>query len=105
MTGQRDARINARLDRDLSTKLSQLQRETGLTKTQIIRDSIEAFYAATKAAAHPAKLLGDFIGSGDADPNLSATYKAALVDGLTSKHEGTRRSRREKPRIRHPGHR
>jgi predicted DNA-binding protein len=105
MTDQSDARINARLDRDLITKLSQLQHETGLTKTQIIRASIEAFYAATKAAARPANLLRDFIASGDADPTLSETYKAALVRGLTSKHGGARRIRREKPRIRRTGRR
>jgi hypothetical protein len=103
MTDQSDARINARLDRDLITKLSQLQRETGLTKTQIIRASIEAFYAATKAAARPANLLGDFIGSGDADPQLSETYKTTLLDGLASKHEGAGHRRRKKPRARRAG--
>lgn len=75
-------RINARLDAELASKLEELRRLTGLSTTEVLRASIEAHHRAVKARQPPAALLADLVGSGDADPDLSTTYKAALLAEL-----------------------
>ncbi len=73
------SRINARLDSELARKLEELRRLTGLSTTAVLRSSIEAHHRALKARQPPAVLLEGLVGTGDADPELSATYKSALL--------------------------
>lgn len=80
------ARINARISADLARKLTVLRRRTGKSITEIVAASLEAYYAGTAKQPQPAMaLLGEFIGSGDADPGLSEDYKAALREDLDAK--------------------
>lgn len=76
-------RINARLDDNAADKLDYLQRKTGLSLSDVIRESIEHYYAevrdrAERDAAALDALVGAFAGSDDSPPDLSANYKRYL---------------------------
>lgn len=80
------SRINARISDELAQKLAKLRRRTGRTTTEILSASIDAYYTQAMAEEVPAAaLLGDFIGSGEADEGLSQDYKAVLEDELGRK--------------------
>ncbi|MBK1629822.1 hypothetical protein CKO31_03510 [Thiohalocapsa halophila] len=96
-------RINARLDNNAADKLDYLQQQTGLSLSDVVRESIEHYYAevrhrAERDAAGLDALVGAFDGSADAPTDLSADYKRYLWaddsapdsgdDGQTSRAAG-----------------
>ncbi|WP_295888074.1 ribbon-helix-helix protein, CopG family [uncultured Thiohalocapsa sp.] len=76
-------RINARLDDNAADKLDYLQQKTGLSLSDVVRESIEHYYTKVRdraecdAAALDA-LVGAFAGSDDSPTDLSADYKRYL---------------------------
>ena len=80
------ARINARIDAELARKLEALRKRTGQTSTEIVRASLESYYAAVTRAENPAVLLADLIGCASGPVNLALDYKRALTKSLRRKH-------------------
>lgn len=81
------ARVNARLDEASSQELRQLQKETGMSVTEIIRESIHRMYLQERVEARtPAEAFADLIGCMDDAPDLSTNYKSVLRDSLLAKH-------------------
>ena len=82
-------RINARLEAQQAHELEWLKRTTHAGTTEVIKNAIRAYYRDVKnTQAKPGRILRDtgFIGCGEADPELSATYKDALAQDLAVKH-------------------
>lgn len=76
-------RINARVDDNAADKLDYLQRQTGRSLSDVVRESIEHYYAevrdrAERDAAGLDALVGAFEGSDDSPTDLSADYKRYL---------------------------
>lgn len=76
-------RINARLDDSTAEKLSYLQSKTSSSVSEVMRDSIEHYYAEVRAlaerdAAALDDMVGAFDGRGDTPTDLSAAYKRYL---------------------------
>jgi len=86
-------RINARLDEALARKLSELRARTGKSTTELIRASIESYFDQVTRSAGPGALLDEFIGCGEAEPELSDTYKSVLRDSLSLKVSDSRPAR------------
>ena len=79
------ARINARLDADLARKVQTLRRRTGQSSTEIVKASLESYYAAVMREKNPAMLLADFVGCARGPANLSSSYKSELTKSLRRK--------------------
>jgi hypothetical protein len=82
-------RLNARLDPELERKLSYLRRRTGLGTSEIVRTSIERYYAQTCSEAADARSIleaSGFIGGGTGPTDLSQRSKEHLLESLESKH-------------------
>jgi hypothetical protein len=81
-------RVNARLDGLTSRELKQLMRDTGLSVSDVIRESIHRFYLQAALQQRPiADAFADLIGGIEAAPNLSTDYKSELRDSLARKLE------------------
>jgi hypothetical protein len=87
-------RINARLDEALAGKLAELRARTGKSTTELIRASIESYFDQVTGNAGPGALLDDFVGCGEAEPELSDTYKSVLRESLALKVSDSRQARR-----------
>ena len=82
-------RLNARLEPELEKKLAYLRRRTGLATSDVVRTSIERYYAAVRAEGTDARAIFEATGfvGGDAGPtDLSERYKEYLTDSLDRKH-------------------
>jgi predicted DNA-binding protein len=78
----------ARLPADINTKLHILARFKGKTKTDIIKESIEMYYAQEENEIDSYTLGEPYFGkysSGEGD--LSTTYKERIREILRKKHE------------------
>jgi hypothetical protein len=88
MTASKPHRINARLPPDVARKVSYLERRGRMTTTQVLRESIELYYATvtreTSTAASALEQAG-FVGCASGPRDLSSTYKAQLADSLEEK--------------------
>ncbi len=87
---QRPHRINARLTPESARKVAYLERYTHLTTTEVLRESIDRFYAAVEheaEAGNAARLMGEagFIGCASGAPGLSTSYKRELTESLGDK--------------------
>jgi predicted DNA-binding protein len=76
-------RVNARLDDNAARKLGYLQERTGLSLSDVVRDSIEHYYAEVRdRAERDAEALDDLVGAFDGDDgtpeDLSSDYKRYL---------------------------
>ena len=76
-------RINARLDDNAADQLDYLQRQTGGSLSDVVRESIERYYVevrnrAERDAAALDALVGAFDGNADTPVDLSADYKRYL---------------------------
>jgi hypothetical protein len=81
-------RLNARIDDELAAKLERLRRRTNKSITEVVRASIELYYERFEEGAQSAAHILDgagFVGCGDADPDLSTTYKDRLGETLAGK--------------------
>lgn len=79
------ARLNARIDAELARKVKYLRERTRSTTTEIVRASLEAYYEKLSQSGTAADLLGDFVGSGRANAELSTNYKRAFTQSLRRK--------------------
>lgn len=80
-------RVNARLDEGTSQELRHLLKETGMSVTEVIRESIHRFYLQESVETRsPAESFADLIGCIEGPADLSGNYKAALRDSLLAKH-------------------
>lgn len=82
------ARLNARIDGELSEKLEYLRRRTKLSVTEVVKRSIECYYAEVRRGTDDARsILHDsgFIGCAEGDVNLSRDYKRELSASLRRK--------------------
>ena len=70
-----DVRVSARLDQETEAKLAFLQKETGLSVRDIVRDAISSYYARVRAMG---LVKTSFVGCGDGPADLSANYKKEL---------------------------
>jgi hypothetical protein len=84
-TRVRTKRINARLSDDVARKLSYLERRTHMTTTDVVRESIERYYAAVSRDGEPGSAFAGFIGCADGPEDLSESYKRALSESLEKK--------------------
>lgn len=76
-------RINARLDDSYSEKLEYLKEATGLCLSDVVRESVDQYYAQVKSeTARRQRGLGDLVGAfegrEDTPTDLSAEYKGYL---------------------------
>lgn len=75
-------RINARLDSELSDRLEYVQKETGKSATQVVRESLALYCDSMERRKSPSAILRDtgFIGCGE---GLPAIPRRAHKDELT----------------------
>jgi hypothetical protein len=80
-------RVNARLDEATRQELRQLQKETGMSVTEVIRESIHRLYLQESVATRsPVESFADLIGCIEGPADLSTNYKAVLRESLLTKH-------------------
>jgi hypothetical protein len=80
------SRINARLDPDLARKVRVLCERTGQSTTEIVKASLQSYYATITRGEGPASLLADLVGCGRGPSDLSETYKDNLTQSLARKN-------------------
>jgi predicted DNA-binding protein len=88
MAGALTTRIHARLPADVARKLAWLERRTRKTTTEVLRASIERYFAAELEGAGSAERIlaeSGFIGAADGPADLSSTYEAELARSLEKK--------------------
>jgi Arc/MetJ-type ribon-helix-helix transcriptional regulator len=76
-------RINARLDDSYTQKIDYLRQATGLSLSDVVRESVERYYRQIRAEAERQRdelddLVGAFEGQDDSPTNLAAEYKRWL---------------------------
>jgi hypothetical protein len=82
-------RLNARLPEDLARKLEALERATGQSTSNVVRAALERYFSevcGTGRSAREAILESGLIGCGEAEADLSTTYKERLYEGFGRKH-------------------
>lgn len=82
-------RISIRLDPDHARKLDLLGRATQARTSEIVKHAIDLYYEQIRKTRRPADEVlqsTGFIGCGEADENLSETYKTELGRLLEAKH-------------------
>jgi predicted DNA-binding protein len=81
-------RINARLPPGVARKVAYLEKRTNRSTTQVVRESIERYYAALtdeEGTAAQALERAGFIGCASASSDLSRSYKADLARSIGNK--------------------
>jgi predicted transcriptional regulator len=82
-------RLNARIDDELAAKLEHLRERTDMSVTDIVRASISLYYDQfrEREAGAAREILDDvgFVGCGEAESDLSSTYKEGLTTSLAGK--------------------
>ena len=76
-------RINARLDDSYAEKIEYLKQATGLSLSDLMRESLERYYVEVRAEAERRQdelddLVGAFKGRADTPTDLAAEYKRYL---------------------------
>jgi hypothetical protein len=80
-------RVNARLTEDDARKLGYLSKHEAKSVSEVIRAAIQRYYRDTRAGkASASGLIEEFIGCGEAEPDLSTNYKQHLTEYLLRKH-------------------
>ena len=81
-------RLNARLPEELARKLEALERATGQSTSNVVRVALERYFTKIcgRAAPREAIYLSGLVGCGEAEADLSPTYKSRLHEGLGRKH-------------------
>lgn len=78
-------RINARIDGELARRLLLVRERTGLSTSDILKASLDAYFQTLQPPAGAAELLGDFVGSAQGPSDLSSSYKDTLTLSLERK--------------------
>ena len=82
-------RLNARLPEELARKLEALERATGQSTSDVVRAALERYFnevCGPRRAARDAIRSSGLVGCGEAEADLSVSYKARLREGLSRKH-------------------
>ncbi len=82
-------RRNARLTEELTQKLMALERATGQSRSDIVRAALERYLddaCQPGRSARDAILASGLVGCGEAEADLSRTYKSRLHEGLGRRH-------------------
>jgi len=82
-------RLNARLPEELARKLEALERATGQSTSNVVRLALESYFnevCGPGRTAREAIHLSGLVGCGEAEADLSTSYKARLGEGLGRKH-------------------
>lgn len=80
-------RLNATLSEDLARKLEALERATWQSTSNVVRTALERYFNEVCGAGRSSReaILGSgLIGCGEAEPDLSTTYKRHLTPLATS---------------------
>jgi predicted DNA-binding protein len=81
-------RINARLAPEVARKVAYLEKRTNMSTTEVVRESIDRYYAAVaeeKGAHAQALERAGFIGCARGPSDLSISYKNELGRSLRNK--------------------
>jgi len=82
-------RINARLTDELSRELEELERTTGQSRSAIVRAALERYFDDTRPSersASDAIHAAGLVGCGEAETDLSGSYKSRLRESLERRH-------------------
>ncbi|HEY8021120.1 MAG TPA: ribbon-helix-helix protein, CopG family [Thermoanaerobaculia bacterium] len=82
-------RLNARLPEELARKLEALEQATKQSTSDVVRAALERYFTeicGPGRSARDAILRSGLVGCGEAEADLSATYKSRLHEGLGRKH-------------------
>jgi len=83
-----DQITTARLPMEISNKLVALSRAKGKTKSDIIKESLEMYYAQEENEIDSYTLGEPYFGKyGFGDGDLSTTYKERIKEKIAKKHE------------------
>ena len=74
-----------RIDSERSRKIAYLRQRTGKSRSEVIKESLDAYFAQLSKGDKPADLLADFIGCADGPSEFSSKYKANLTTPLRRK--------------------
>jgi hypothetical protein len=88
MTAAKTHRINARLPPDVARKVAYLERRTKMSTTEVVRESIDRYYAAVvDGEGSPAEVLerAGFVACAKGPEDLSVSYKAELAGSIGKK--------------------
>ncbi|HJT97100.1 MAG TPA: ribbon-helix-helix protein, CopG family [Rhodanobacteraceae bacterium] len=83
-----EIRINARLTGEDARRFRDLQRRTGASASDLLRDALREYHSArSKPRNDAAKLLraSGFLGGGEGPADLSTRYKSYLTDAIEEK--------------------
>ena len=83
-------RLNARLPEDLARKLEVLEQATGQSTSNVVRAALERYFneiCGPGRSAREAIYQSGLVGCGEAEADLSTTYKSRLREGLGRKHD------------------
>jgi len=82
-------RLNARLPEELARKLEALEQATKQSTSDVVRAALERYFndiCGPGRSARDAILRSGLVGCGEAEADLSRTYKSRLREGLGRKH-------------------
>lgn len=80
-------RVNARFDAPSRQKLRDLEKRTGLSTSDVVREAIDQMYATHVGAAKDNRGLDDLVGKySGGPPDLARSYKKYFGDGIAEKH-------------------
>jgi Arc/MetJ-type ribon-helix-helix transcriptional regulator len=82
-------RLNARLPEELARKLEALEQATQQSTSDVVRAALERYFeeiCGPGRSARDAVLRSGLVGCGEAEADLSATYKSRLHESLGRKH-------------------
>lgn len=85
-------RINARLDDSYEEQLAAIQKQTGKTRTEILKEALDLYIqehseSASEIARYKNQQILEILkGSNEGPEDLSENYKEYLDEGLRDKH-------------------
>jgi predicted transcriptional regulator len=82
-------RLNARLPEELARKLEALEQATKQSTSDVVRAALDRYFneiCGPDRSARDAILRSGLVGCGEAETDLSATYKSRLYEGFGRKH-------------------
>ena len=82
-------RLNARLPDDVARKLEALEQATGWSTSSVVRAALVRYYDDVCGPGRSSReviLESGLVGCGEAESDLSDTYKSLLDEGLGRKH-------------------
>jgi len=79
--------LNVRLNEKLEKKLKQYSVEENLSKSSIVKEALEQYFAKKEASESPFSLGVDLFGlEGSGNANASTSYKKSLKQKLSEKY-------------------